>query len=578
MAGSELNIIIGAKDKTGPGLGSVGGKIDALGAKMRQTGRSLTTGLTLPILGVGIASAKAMSEFQGGIAGVGTLLDATTEEMDDMGKSVLAISRRTPVAISEMTDALYDLVSGGVAASDAMNVLERTSQLSVVGFSSASEAAKIVTSTMNAFNIHGEEANGVYDALFTTVKHGKLTLKDLGSGFGSAAAKAADSGVKVDEYLASVSALTTVGNTASESQTQLKAAISGLLSPTKEFRKVLTANGVKTLDELIEKSGGLVATFDVMSKSVDGSKAKIKAMVGSTEGMAAITALTGTVNEAFIETLDDMRDGTDSLSLKFKEMGSTSSAQWQKTKNSMVSAAISMGTVLAPMLNKIAVKVQELASWFNGLSGETKETIAQVGGILLVAGPGILALGKLVTVVKGVAFAVGLLNKAMLTNPVIALVAGLLAIKELTGSSWATLFSDAIEFWREVFGDFFEWIEGKFSSIVDLTRDAMSAATGGMVASSNMIEFRGMISDAQSSLDAANQSVQDAKMNSAINAIADKAQERRKAEEAKTEQTAAKVASLMTASKVTLEVIGETKVRVRDIQGDNVDVRHGLLA
>lgn len=83
-----------------------------------------------------------------------------------------------------------------------------------------------------------------------------------------------------------------------------------------------------------------------------------------------------------------------------------------------------LAAALAPTLQMIADKVLELANWFNSLSPEMKETIAQIAGIIVVAGPALVGLGLLAGSLSiiGAGFAL-LLSPIGLTIAAIGLVA-----------------------------------------------------------------------------------------------------------------------------------------------------------
>jgi len=62
-------------------------------------------------------------------ASVSTVVDTNVESMDAMKNAVLDIAKKTPVALSDLTSALYDIRSAGISASMSMDVLEKSAQL-----------------------------------------------------------------------------------------------------------------------------------------------------------------------------------------------------------------------------------------------------------------------------------------------------------------------------------------------------------------------------------------------------------------------------------------------------------------
>jgi len=89
---------------------------------------------------------------------VSTVVDTNVESMDAMKNAVLDIAKKTPVALSDLTSALYDIRSAGISASMSMDVLEKSAQLGIAGLGSTAEAVDIVTSAINAFRLKGEDA------------------------------------------------------------------------------------------------------------------------------------------------------------------------------------------------------------------------------------------------------------------------------------------------------------------------------------------------------------------------------------------------------------------------------------
>jgi len=365
------------------------------GAQLQAAGRKLTVGLTLPIAAVGAASAKAFSNFEAGMSNVATLIDTSTESMRDMGREVLDVARRTPVAMGDLTSALYDVRSAGISAGDAMKVLEGSARLGVAGLGSTKEAVDLVTSSINAFNLQGEEQARIYDLIFKTVQSGKTNISQLAQGFGAVAGTVANAGIKIDEYLASVAAMTTTGLPAAQAHTQLRAAIAGLTRDTKETAAVFKALGAENFPDLIVKSGGMVQAFQRIREQLGGSDSALLKLVGSTEAMNAILGLTGNQNEAFTDTLANMRDGADAVGGAFDKQSKTAAARAQEMRNKLEAAAISIGELVIPVLSKLGDWAGRAAEAFNRLSPEAQKMVVWAGAFVAAAGPVLWTVGTM---------------------------------------------------------------------------------------------------------------------------------------------------------------------------------------
>lgn len=397
-----LSLVIKAVDKASGPLQTFGAKVKGVAAAVGKVGVAMSAGITAPLVALGGASVAAFAHFEQGMGNVATLVDTNTESIAAMGAQVLAISRRTPVAVGDLTDALYEARSAGVSAADQFKVLEGSARLAVVGLGSTKEAIDLVTSSVNAFGLKGAEAEKVYNLIFQATNTGKTTISGLAQGFGGVAGTVAAAGVKLDEYLASVAALTTTGLPAAEAHTQLRATIAGLTRVTPQAAAAFKRLGVKSFKELIAQSGGLVPALERVKQVVKGNETVMLKMFGSTEALNAVLGLTGGQAGAFKTTLETMRSGVDGVSGAFEKQNATAAATTQRLRNSLEGVAISIGRVLVPVLEQLVPVLERAASWWEGLGSEGQKTLIVIAGAVAALGPGLVVLGKLALAVKAV--------------------------------------------------------------------------------------------------------------------------------------------------------------------------------
>ncbi|WP_343347664.1 phage tail tape measure protein [Sphingomicrobium sp. XHP0239] len=443
-------------------------KFMKIGSRMQSIGAKMSLGLTAPIAAIGAAAVRMGADFEKSMSNISTLVDTNVESMEAMKNSVLEISKRTPVAISDLTSALYDVRSAGISASDAMQVLERSAQLGVAGLGSTAESVDLVTSSINAFGLEGEEASKVYDNIFRTVQAGKTTISQLSQGFGSVAPVVAQANIELDEYLASVGAMTSVGLPAAQAQTQIRAAIAGLSRETKETSAVFETLGAKNFKDLVDKSGGMVAAFQRIVEATGGSEAKIIKLVGSVEAFNAIMSLSGQTNETFTNTLAGMRDGTDAVGEAFEKQAGTSAAKWQEAQNSLQASAIKIGTALAPVVSQLAEMLAGLAGWFSSLSPASQKFVIALAGITAAAGPVLLVLGNIVSIIPAllklgpVFSAIRVAALALMTNPVILGFAAVIGAIYLAWKNWDKIAAIV----QKLYNGVKTWLQDKLGAVL----------------------------------------------------------------------------------------------------------------
>lgn len=377
-------------------------KVGDAASRIARTSFIIGSAIAVPL---GIAAKQAV-DFESKMSNVATIVDTNAENMGKMGDKILELSTRLPSTIDDLTISLYDIRSAGVAANQAMGVLEQSSRLSAAGLSTASEATDIMTSAVNAFASEGKSAGEISDILFKTVKAGKTTISQLAQAFGSTAPIVQSAGVTLADFQAATAALTTVGTPATQAQNQLRAAVVALQKPTAEMSKIMKALGVSTEKELIQKFGGLGGAFKAVNDQGTKMRINLAKAWSSVEAGAAVTSITGATNEAYVKTLDDMTKGANAVDEAFNKQLKTGANQAQIAKNNMQALSITVGTQLIPVITATVQKVMPLVKgmidWMRQNPKATKTLV------LLTA-----AIAAFSFIVSGVSFAIAIVSKAM---------------------------------------------------------------------------------------------------------------------------------------------------------------------
>ena len=450
ITGYTSDLSSSLKDATSQ-IQGFGRKTDLVAKASKVAFLGIAAAATTMASGLALSVANA-AEFESGMANVSTLIDTNTESIEEMGDAVLGIAKRTPVLTSDLTSALYDVRSAGVAAGDAMNVLERSAQLGVAGLGTTAEAVDLVTSSLNAFKLEGEDADKVYGYVFNTVKSGKTTISELAQGFGAVAGTVANANVQLPEYLSAVAALTTTGIPASQAHTQLKAAIAGVTRESNELRTVLDKLGAKSFKDLVRQEGGMVNAFRAISEQVEGNDAAILKLFGSTEAYNAVVQLSGELNETFIETLADMENGTNNLSEAFEKQKATTTAQFQLLKNNFSALSVQIGSKVLPAVNKVLRAVIQFIDRIPDLVDQLRTWVTEndwVQGALV--GLGAVLTGLAISVIPSLVVSLGSLiaTVAVAAAPFIA-IAAIIAGIYVAFRNWDTITEFVKGIWDKV--------------------------------------------------------------------------------------------------------------------------------
>ena len=224
-----------------------------------------------------------------------TTSGATTEQMEDMRDSVKRIGVELPVTMSQGAQAMKALSFAGLDASESMDALAATSELAVASGMNASQSAKTVAQSLNAFNMEAEQANAIVGAMGATFASSATNIQSLSQALTEVQATASSAGISAAETVAAIGTLADSGLEASKAGTSLNAVLSRLTGNSSETQKALEELGLST-QSFTDSSGDLKSMTDILgtlSSEMDdvGSQAERIALAQQLVGREGARAL-----------------------------------------------------------------------------------------------------------------------------------------------------------------------------------------------------------------------------------------------------------------------------------------------
>ncbi len=140
-------------------------KMKGLGKNLSAVGKKLTTRVTLPVVGMGVAMVKASSDFESAFAGVRKTVDATEAEYAKLSQGIRNMAKEIPASHEAIAGVMEAAGQLGVAKDDLMAFTRVMIDLGNTTNMSADEAA---TSLARFANIMGTNMQDV-DRLGSTI-------------------------------------------------------------------------------------------------------------------------------------------------------------------------------------------------------------------------------------------------------------------------------------------------------------------------------------------------------------------------------------------------------------------------
>lgn len=424
--------IQGFADKTK----AIGGGIESAGKKLMP----LTTG----IVGMGVAGGKMALDFEDGIASINTLLDDDSH-LEGYKNTVRKLSDDTGMSIGTMTDGMYQAISSlGDGGKETEKIFGTMAKSAKAGGAEVADSVSLISAGMKGYgSVNDETAQKISDLAFMTAKLGVTTFPEMAKSMQPLFPLSSSLGISMEELFGTMATGTGVTGNTAEVSTQLKAVLSNLMKPTEAMQGLIEKYGYSNATAMIE-SEGLSGVLKILQNETGGQSDKLAELFSSTEALTLMAALTGAQFDTFNEKLGQMGDvsGTTEEAMgKLETKGDSIRKTMNLAKNTLMEAGTVLMDSLAPVIVDVADGVKNLTEGFSKLNPEQQQTILKIAGIIAVAAPLLMGIGKVTTGISSVIGVAGkltsgvggLIGKIGGLSPTFLIVAGVIGVVVAAG-------------------------------------------------------------------------------------------------------------------------------------------------
>ena len=384
---------------------TLGTRFTDVGRRARAVGAGLTTGVTLPLVGIGTAAVKASTTLNASMAEIATLIPGNTERVKALKGSVQDLAIATGQGTADMAGGLYQVISAVGDTQDTVKILEINARAATAGLSTTSEAIQLTSAVTKGY---GDTSSAAFqqasDLAFQTVKLGQTTFPELASSIGRVAPLTAQLRISQEELFGVMATGTGVVGTASEVSTGLRGVLQSLSAPTGAMTALLASMGLESGKALIEQQG-LQGAIDTVVGAAERAGAPLQDYVSSMEGQTLALALAGPQADTFTEKLAAMQTATGATDQAFAEItGGINAAgfQFKQLWREVTVAAQRFGDELIPQLLKLKPTLTDMVEglkatvqWFADLPAPVQKTILVAVGLVAALGPLLLVVGQM---------------------------------------------------------------------------------------------------------------------------------------------------------------------------------------
>ena len=423
----------------------VGGKFEQVGQSITSAGKTLTTHVTAPIVGLGTAAVKTAADFDEGMSKVAAISGATGDDLQGLRDKAREMGAKTKFSATEAASAFEYMAMAGWKSADMVDGIDGIMSLAAASGEDLATTSDIVTDALTAFGLKAEDSGHFADILAAASSNANTNVSLMGETFKYCAPIAGALGFSAEDTAEAIGLMANAGIKGSQAGTALRTIMNNLAGEVKISGAAIgdvtiaTTNADGSMRELSDILSDCRGAFSQLSESEQAAAAE--ALVGK-NAMSGFLALMN-AGEGDINKLSSAIENCDGQSQKMAEtMQDNLEGQLTILKSQLQELAISFGEILMPAIRGIVSALQKVADWLNSLSEGTKKTIvtialivAAIGPVLIVVGKVISAIGtimtwvpKIATAIKTVKTALTALHAVMLANPIVLIIAAIAAL------------------------------------------------------------------------------------------------------------------------------------------------------
>lgn len=391
--------------------------IGGLSQTLRNVGRTMTLGMTIPLLIFGGAAVDQFSKFEEAMRNVNSMTLLGQRDFETLSQAVLQFGssiRSGPLGAAE---ALYTVIGAGWENVDeALRISQVSARTAEAGMADLGVTTEAVVAALLSYSAGVDEAERYSDILTRMVQVGVGTMDEFAGAIAYTLPAAAALKVPFEDVATVLAYLTQRGFSATRGATSLNNALNKLLNPSEQLTAVFQEMGVATGQEFIEKFGGVQGALNALFESAEGRPDILAELFPDERGRRAIL-LAAEDLEMFNQMFEDFASGSQGATMAaWQQQAMTLSYAFDRMTAAGSGFLISVGAATAPVLKPIIEGFTQLLLNAMNLNPQILALGAAFLTAVAAAGPLLWLLGALLTPIGLVMGLIAGLGTAIATN------------------------------------------------------------------------------------------------------------------------------------------------------------------
>ena len=227
-----------AQNKTKNLGNTLGDGLKTVGDKITGAGKTLTVGLTTPIIGAGVAAVKTTADFDKSMSQVKAVSGATGKDFDALRAKAREMGATTKFSASDAADAMNYMAMAGWKSNDMLGGISGIMDLAAASGEDLATTSDIVTDALTAFGKSADDSGHLADVMAAASSNANTNVSMLGESFKYVAPVAGAMKYSMEDTSIALGLMANAGIKASQGGTSLRTVLTNLAKPTDEMAKL----------------------------------------------------------------------------------------------------------------------------------------------------------------------------------------------------------------------------------------------------------------------------------------------------------------------------------------------------
>ena len=405
--------------------------VDKIGKGFEQAGKTLTTAVTMPIVGMGAMSYKTFEGVDKQLKLVRATMGESAYATADLSTALESAAVNSIFPIEEGASALVNYARQGFNAAESADMLAPALNLAAGTATDLDTVTGGLGNTMKAFGAGADEATHYADMFTKAQAQANTDVQGLFDAMSVAGPTFKTVGWSFSDLATLTGVFGDMSIGASEGATALNTGLMRLAAPAKEGQKALQKLGIA--GELFENGSlkSMPETLSILQGAFRGLNdeqklAAASAIFGKNQASKWIALMDG----PGLDALQGMKDNIDGASGNAQDAADAMMTPLEKLSSAFDVFKYKVGQASATAIVPFIEKLTSLVDKFRQMSPEQQQQIVKWAAMAAAVGPALLAFGKMIQIGVKLFGAFGKLQgviKAVTTagGPLKALLAGL---------------------------------------------------------------------------------------------------------------------------------------------------------